>query len=631
MNDKRAGSSELKIMKKSDKMPSVSYRDYLDMDTDEEEFGRQETPEPDEELSLEPDKPIFTNRELNTLVDYVKNLTLVPDADEFILSEKHADIIREYFRNPSYTILTIFYDGMEYRAHLDFPSCVNRGLTYFLRSSWQIYTVDNFMSTVLYGSLNSNVENSILKFMENIYAPIAISHKDWPKVTRDEVFSNLNEFLISLTDATYEPMGLTILYVPREGMQSYQNNSENNGIIERLERVARYWIKQIRGVLCGVNVPPKSAYMTIIDELQFWNRRFENLSCLKSQLSSETIITIVHILEKIKSSSVTDFHRLVTEMNALLIEASSNITYLNLLADHCCDFEIPHGINDYAVKILLLIRFIGIESEFYNSVDKIKALCQALGTQIVIQCKKNIDLELVLENDPEIGKNMLENCSNCCEKFLEIFYQLTIMDRTSDIMTFSKIDEKTAFCHVNTFIQRCQDLIEVADTRIVFDKSKEVKKIGGARALEHELQYKKIQESFYETLNKIKQNRDCILDVTIFTWLQQISHFRSQVDNIDNMMNNLIHNIFDDILNVEEGLEALYSMKSIDNKANTNSELKYFSIDTATLLHVKSNYLTRQYNMLIDASDWFDDNTPIFIIEKYKRIQAFLTQKKNNL
>ncbi|KAK0072693.1 hypothetical protein PV325_010946, partial [Microctonus aethiopoides] len=512
-------------------------------------------------------------------------------------------------------------------AHLDFPSCVNRGLTYFLRSSWQIYTVDNFMSTVLYGSLNSNVENSILKFMENIYAPIAISHKDWPKVTRDEVFSNLNEFLINLTDATYEPMGLTILYVPREGMQSYQNNSEDNGIIERLERVARYWIKQIRGVLCGVNVPPKSAYMTIIDELQFWNRRFENLSCLKSQLSSETIITIVHILEKIKSSSVTDFHRLVTEMNALLIEASSNITYLNLLADHCCDFEIPHGINDYAVKILLLIRFIGIESEFYNSVheliksikfrDKIKALCQALGTQIIIQY----------------------------------------------IMTFSKIDEKTAFCHVNTFIQRCQDLIEVADTRIVFDKSKEVKKIGGARALEHELQYKKIQESFYEALNKIKQNRDCILDVTIFTWLQQISHFRSQVDNIDNMMNNLIHNIFDDILNVEEGLEALYSMKrfviqknlhktlhnywtfiwnlfdnelkqiiiSIDNKANTNSELKYFSIDTATLLHVKSNYLTRQYNMLIDASDWFDDKTPIFIIEKYKRIQAFLTQKKNNL
>lgn len=237
------------------------------------------------------------------------------------------------------------------------------------------------------------------------------------------------------------------------------------------------------------------------------------------------------------------------------------------------------------------------------------------------------------------------------------------MDRTSDIMTFSKIDEKTAFCHVDTFIQRCQDLIEVADTRIVFDKSKEVKKIGGARALEHELQYKKIQESFYETLDKIKQNRDCILDVTIFIWLQQISHFRSQIENIDNMMNNLIHNIFDDVLNVEEGLEALYSMKrfvirknlhktlhnywtfiwnlfdnelkkiiiGINNKADTNSELKYFSIDTATLLHVKINYLTRQYNMLIDASDWFDDNTPIFIIEKYKRIQAFLTQKKNNL
>lgn len=42
MSGKKSESSESKKMKKIDKTPSVvSHREYLDMDTDEEEFGHQ--------------------------------------------------------------------------------------------------------------------------------------------------------------------------------------------------------------------------------------------------------------------------------------------------------------------------------------------------------------------------------------------------------------------------------------------------------------------------------------------------------------------------------------------------------------------------------------------------------------
>lgn len=53
--------------KRSDKMINT-HREFLDMDTDEEDFGRQESPELEEELPPEPEKPVYTEEDLLRLV-----------------------------------------------------------------------------------------------------------------------------------------------------------------------------------------------------------------------------------------------------------------------------------------------------------------------------------------------------------------------------------------------------------------------------------------------------------------------------------------------------------------------------------------------------------------------------------
>lgn len=109
-------------------------------------------------------------------------MTILPNINDLIFPEDCIHVIQEYFCNPSHTILTTYQINLEYKALLDFPEESNCELTYFLRSPWQIYTVKNFMSTIIFGSCNSNsMENSILKFMENIYTPIALHSEQWPK------------------------------------------------------------------------------------------------------------------------------------------------------------------------------------------------------------------------------------------------------------------------------------------------------------------------------------------------------------------------------------------------------------------------------------------------------------------
>ncbi|XP_015115869.1 dynein-1-beta heavy chain, flagellar inner arm I1 complex [Diachasma alloeum] len=632
-----------KIRKGMEKAPPPVCRDYLDMDTDEEEFGRQETPEPDEELPPEPEKPVFTDEELERLVQCVKDLTIIPSDVEFVWPLETIERIQEYFHNPGNTILTIFFEATECKALLDFPLQADQGLTYFLRSPWQVYTPENFMSTVIFGNFSGNIENSMLKFLEIMYSPIAVHSDRWPEVMRDEIFSDLNQFLMKLTDATYGPMGLTILHVPREGIQDDKtesllcNDKNQKGFIERLERVARYWIKQIRGALEGTDLPPRPTCGTIMDEIEFWNYRFENLSCLHHQLNDTSILTIVKTLKEVDSSSVQQFHPLTTQVHELVTEASSNVMYLNLFVDSCTDFEVPNGIEAYSTKILHQIRFVGLDSKFYTSADKIDTLCRALGTQIIEQCKSYVNLDTILEGDVSEGKKMLENSINCCQEFLQIFERLSQMDA------------------------RCQDLIEFSDARFVYDTCEEVKMIGGARGMEHELQYKKIEESFSDILEEVKEIRDFILDVTTNIWLDRIVSLSERIQNIDNMVKNLIHEIFKDVQNIEEGIEALYAMKRFATRRNLQETIRHYwtvvwkifeselknidmqeenildettitrNAEAAMLLRIQIDYLSNQFNIMINASDWLgDSNVQERIIKKYKQIQSSITEKENS-
>lgn len=194
------------------------------------------------------------------------------------------------------------------------------------------------------------------------------------------------------------------------------------------------------------------------------------MSCLHNQLTNKSVLSIVEKLENVRSASVKQYNPLVGEVQGLLNEATSNIAYLNLLEEFSAGFEIPDGIEDYATRIFLLIRFIGRESPFYNSREKIETLCQACCTQAAEHCRVYIDLNIVLDGDANAGREMIVRCIDCCNKFSDIYDRLVKMDETKDSPTISLTDKSSVFSNVTTFIHRCNDLIGIADARIAFDK-----------------------------------------------------------------------------------------------------------------------------------------------------------------
>lgn len=113
-------------------------------------------------------------------IEYVKDLTILPSVKDCDWNEDCRTIVREYFENPVYTLLSIYFEEDLLKARLNIPENGQNGFTYFLRTTWHVFTVDNFHATMIFGTVNRNVMMCVLKTMETMYVPVALNSSEWP-------------------------------------------------------------------------------------------------------------------------------------------------------------------------------------------------------------------------------------------------------------------------------------------------------------------------------------------------------------------------------------------------------------------------------------------------------------------
>ncbi|KAL0112939.1 hypothetical protein PUN28_012292 [Cardiocondyla obscurior] len=657
-------------MEKINKSPLESHREFLDMETDEEDFDRQESPETEEELAFEPVKPIFKEHDLNKLVQYVKDLTIFPSIKDEDWKNCCA-MVYEYFENPAFTLLCIYFQADTLKAQLSIPDNDQVDFVYFLRTPWHVFTVDNFHTTVAFGSINSNAMMCVLRVMENMYTTVARENGEWPEIIRNNLFFNLHNFLMCLTEWVYKPIGLIKLYVPAESLADISTPSRNEkpnlletdssrvstetkkALIDRFERTVRYWIRQIRQVLKSTSTSKDE--QTIFNILQYWIARYFNLCCLHDQLSSVEIQSILRLLENVCSPSVHAFQFLTLKLREELEQAASNITYLKVLSEACDNLKCLDDVEGATKKIFFIILFIWTESPFYNILSNIEVLCQAVSTQIVHQCKNYIDLQVILEGQAENGINILWKCISCCQTYKMIYNEVMKITALIQSSNTWDVNERLIFNYIDTFVQRCYDIIEICDSSIVFGRCNKVGMIGGPRGIEYDAYCRQIENLFYESLDEIKLIRDDILNLTKSSWLENMLKFRKFVTELESMVKNLINCIFEEVRNVEEGIEAIYALqrfkhkeslrdilfkkwlqvweifnKEIESYSNVRIlfETKYIPFQCYTKDAIKmciKQYLERLFHMMMNMSDWIGDcAAKEYILERYEHTMRFV-------
>nr|XP_050856364.1 uncharacterized protein LOC127066542 isoform X2 [Vespula vulgaris] len=644
-------------LKKTEKVISDPHREYLDMDTDEEGYERRETSESEDEISSEPENPTYTEQELITLVQYVKDLTILCHLKESDWNESCYEVIREYFQCVSHTILIIFFNQNKLIASLNLSDCKDVDLMYFLRSPLQIYTTDNFLKTIFCGNINEDKTKSFFKFLQNIYAPVALTSNEWPEIIQDDLYLNLHNLLMILNEQLCKSINRTILYVPKERLpelRGFQLFYEDNSVIreekdtsilmqkfhikeliERLEKIVRCWTKQIHAALNTTII--RRNIESIMDECNHWKNVYDNLNSLNNQLSNNEVQAIIKLLKNINSSSVESFPIFIRKLKETLMESSSNLIYLNILSEYCTNLYISDNIETNMTKILLLILLIWVESPFYSITKNIGSLCRALSTQLISQCQRYIDLETAIKGHAESGIHMLEKSISTCQMYKKV-YEKFVKNIATSISPYRiwDIDEEMIFNNINAFIQRCHDIIEICNARIIFERCTKEITFGGARGIDYEKCCQQIENLFYDNLNKIIAIKENILNIKDTNCNITIHKFRIAIIQLENMIKNLINKIFENIKNIDEGIEAIYAFERFKYRTclkdliyekwtqmwkMLDEEIENCNIATIkeigayhpliqsfskylNVQYTKKYYLKTQYTKMINASYW---------------------------
>ncbi|KAG8273643.1 Dynein heavy chain 2, axonemal [Homalodisca vitripennis] len=399
-----------------------------------------------------------------------------------------------------------------------------------------------------------------------------------------------------------------------------------NEVMDFLRNIVIDWTCQIQVALNDQDQSRPYNMFTPIDEFEFWKYRYENLCGIKAQLENDDLIRITHMLKANQSAHIDRFEEVISHIEQALLEAKSNVEYLQILDEPCKEFELvesPAKGIELIPNILFLMRCyspsqieqrggagyrgvlgflscppsmeqklsliypneernetqIGSLHQSLYKVDELKkfvSLCMGLSNQLISLCTKFIDMNVMFSGKSQAAMKMFNMCIKSCQDYKKIFVRACSYPNEGEgqLARYPQIFNK-----VDTFIQRCQDTVEVCEAMIVFGRMDETIVIDKpsfalARAAEFESVCDSIESRFKTSLKKIENDQDMIFDVNSSTWYESILQFRREMKELEVMVENLLAEVFVTINNVTEGIDVLQNMYQYSKRKDLASEFE---------------------------------------------------------
>ena len=142
--------------------------------------------------------------------------------------------------------------------------------------------------------------------MNGIYAPIFLETTTLPETICNDFSARMHRFLATLTDIRYKMTGKTVLYIPEE-KRVPENPSEavkDKELVSRMEATMIHWTRQIKEVLSAQEAVETSENAGPLEEIDFWNNRFDNLNVSFDYYNFQATILCPLSCQKVLSKKV---------------------------------------------------------------------------------------------------------------------------------------------------------------------------------------------------------------------------------------------------------------------------------------------------------------------------------------
>jgi len=416
-------------------------------------------------------------------------------------------------------------------------------LVYFVRDPAKFVTKENIGEVVFLGLLRGgDALHSLLRQMHGLYVPAVINNTSWPEAVKADFTAQLHKFMANLTETVFEVKGKTILYIPAEHITDAKEASKQKDLVQRLESTIIHWTRQIKEVVNRQDSQDVGGEASgPLDEIEFWRGRSIDLSGIRTQLDDPAVAAIVSVLEFASSSYLAPFLDLRNLIHREAVAAEDNLKFLLCLEEPCQGLVAAHPQEIPALlpPILNCIRMVWNISRFYNTPERVTVLLRKLSNAIIVRCTAVISLEDVFSGEVDDVMETLRQSIQAIESWKQL-YEVTkkaICARSPRPWDFSV---SPIFAHIDAFLQRCNDLLEVCEAQLQFAPRTPLPAFGGTKGPEVRKSILDIHATFKKLVSSLRVLNYNVLDVKATQWHDDFNSFKAGVKDLEVMMTNVI-------------------------------------------------------------------------------------------
>eukprot|EP00043_Microstomoeca_roanoka_P013217 m.129292 g.129292 ORF g.129292 m.129292 type:complete len:4796 (-) comp15694_c0_seq1:72-14459(-) len=361
---------------------------------------------------------------------------------------------------------------------------------YCVRGSSRAISTSNVSQDVTFGKFSLDPQSgTVLGGMEAIVAdvlePFLQVNDDWGKMVkgdsqRDEFFDALERFRASLNEANVAVASRVILqaYTPKEGMPVLDLNKMTAGDVSRLsqdakaiaqlEELLQQWCVQLEQVIAESEQMRKEADdVGPRAELEHWKQQMAKFNGVLDQMKESRCQNVVTVLHHAKSRLLSEWRRLEVRITESSNEAKDNVKYLYTLDKFCGPLykNNPLEMMEAVPGLMNAVRMIHSISSYYNTSERMTALCVKITNQMITACK-----QYIYEKEPRIWeqdpKDLIERLSHCRQ--LNQHYQKSFKREKEKLLATPErrqfdFSEMSIFGKFDTFCVRTEKIVQMLD------------------------------------------------------------------------------------------------------------------------------------------------------------------------
>ena len=471
---------------------------------------------------------------------------------------------------------------------LEFPTKLPKNKCIYFLNTRPGDKVDpkSFQTQILNGEMCADPLEHLEKTLRDVYLPQLQNKKNqgYGDVVYKETIANLNNFLANVSIIVGHTKGRTYLPLPPLGTQV--PDIQNKDLIHHLEGSIVTWTNQIKAVLERSHEDSLKTAMhpTPDEELKFWKSQSANLNSIFSQLKSKQMRQVMIFMDQAKSSYTGPFGSICREVFAARLEANNNVKFLCTMENWFSQLKMvsdfPEMVSLYK-PMMHIILLIWKNSKHYNTPACLMVLMRKICNAVIEQARSYVSGEQVfgLISDWEDLRNASEAVEQLkvtietCRLLKETYMQYKTIANAECPTNPWNIQNSALFSRLDSFLERCHDILDLSQTVVQFSKLAEIE-IGGTKGDALTKNAHQMYADFQKAVMMFEGVNYDIMDVNADQFSPDFFKFRSAIKELERRLASLIVQAFEDSPNLKGLFDLLDSVDALLERPNIHDEIE---------------------------------------------------------